>query len=85
MEDYQRLLRCSECGANNWSCEKVESDNVLGTMKQHLVCRNCHARFALLFGEQGPEIIMPLDDRTLAKRLLPHLVAEVRKHMGMRH
>ncbi len=54
--EHIRLLRCSECGAHDWTCEKVVSDNQTGTMQLILACKNCHARFSLRLGKFGPEL-----------------------------
>ncbi len=63
-ENYQRLMRCSQCGATYWGCEQIEITQRLGvtedSMCLHVACKNCHARFKMFFGERGMELMHPL-------------------------
>lgn len=87
-DNWERLLRCSQCGAHAWHCEQVDSAEVLRTMRMHISCTNCHAHFSLVLGEHGPELLGRIDDKSLAQRLMPHLTrmlpAAIRNATGRR-
>lgn len=54
-EEYRRIMRCSECGANDWSYEGSETATP-SVRRMHFTCNNCHAQFKALASEHGPEL-----------------------------